>query len=190
MAKKLSWDKLPEAVSKILEILSSEDSEYSALPEIRKSITALERKVDYMITALSPDRPTMDAQTVRRILKIRPKELNELTESGILPYRTDGKKVLYFEDGIIKYFMGQPAWKAVAKPAVAESIPDSASSISDDQHLTIKGASGIVDRSTAAIYQLVSKDRIPFHRNGNNLYFIAGELRKWLVDNPPRKRKS
>ena len=60
MTKKLTFDALPAAVEKILEILSSEGSEHAALPELVQRIALIEKKIDYLQKTVSPDRPVMD----------------------------------------------------------------------------------------------------------------------------------
>lgn len=196
MAKKLSFNDLPSAVEKVLEILSSASSEHAALPELVMRMTQLEKKIEYLQLTISPDKPVMDMRTVCKVLKLKPKAVYELAESGILPSREQGRKTVFYEEGVLKFFATQPAWKA----AVTESKTVSTTDAVDDrvpEKITIEGrkridintASVILDRSTAAIYQLISNDRVPHHKDGSKVYFFSDELREWAKDNPPRKRR-
>ncbi len=167
MTKKLSFDALPAAVEKILEILTAEGSEHTALPELVQRMTLLEKKMDYLQKTVSPDRPVMDTQTVCRVLKLRPKAVSELATSGVLPSRTEGRRTLFYEDAVVKYFMTQPAWKeaTASKPAPArrsasesapaETNPGKAAPITREdmerQLVDINRASEILGRSPAAI---------------------------------------
>lgn len=184
MAKKLTFDKLPAAVEKILELLSSEGSEHTALPEMLRRMTLLESKIDYLQKSLSPERPMMDMQSVCKALKLRPKAVSELAASGVLPTRTEGRRTFFYEDGVVKYFMTQPVWKeAVAsKPAPAVPKVDA----EGRQRVDIHAASALIGRSKAAIYILTSKGRIPFHKEGKKVYFFTDELREWLKEHPAR----
>lgn len=194
MAKKVSFNDLPSAVEKILEILSSEESGHEALPALVQKIDLLEKKIDYLQRTVSPEKHVMDMQAVCRVLKIRPKAVKELADSGALPYRTEGRKTLFYEDGVVRYFMTQPLWgSAVSKPDPEKS--DTTGSGHDDiapdgrQRVDINGACEILDRSAAAIYQLTASRRIPFHKEGKKVYFYSDELREWSKNHPPLKRR-
>ncbi len=201
MTKKLSFDKLPEAVEKILAILTAENSGHTALPELVQRIMLLEKKVDHLEKTLSPDRPTMDKHTVLKTLKIRPKTLNELEMSGALPSHTEGRKSLYYEYDVVKLFMTQPAWKAAAESG-AESGADSKHPATTTRTSTVPieadgrrlvdiyGASEILGRTPGAIRQhLHISEDFPYHKDGRRLYFYSDELREWAKNHAPRKRR-
>jgi predicted DNA-binding transcriptional regulator AlpA len=206
MAKKLTFDKLPEAVQMILDILSSEDSEHTALPELIRRVALLEKKIDYLQRTLSPDRPVMDMPEVCRALKLRPKAVSELAMSGVLPSREQGKKTVFYEDGVVRYFMSGAAWKeaAASKPVSAREVhtrevppeSDSAETVSqaaapeNRRRIDINDASDILGRSTAAVYQLIQAKTVPYYKDGRKVYFFSDELREWAKHNPPRRRKS
>lgn len=200
MAKKLSFDKLPEAVQKILEILTSEESEHTALPELLQRMTLLEKKIDYLQRTVSPDRPVMEMQEVCRTLKLRPKAVNELAISGVLPFREQGKKTVFYEDGVVKYFMTGAAWReattvkttptklasseaTLIEPASTATMPEGR------QRIDINAASEILDRSPAAIYQLIKTKSVPHYKDGRKVYFFSDELLEWIKNHPARKRK-
>ncbi len=198
MAKKLSFDRLPEAVGKILEILTSEGSEHSALPQLVQRITLLEKKIDHLEKNLSPERATMDKPSVLKILKIRPKMLNELEMSGVLPSHTEGRRTLFYESDVVKFFMTLPAWKAAleSKPErepsgvdvpAREEAPRSVAT-EGRVRVDIHGASEILGRSTGAIRQLLSTG-LPYHKDGRWLYFYSDELREWGMNKKPRKSR-
>lgn len=198
MAKKLSFNDLPAAVEKILEILSSEGSEHSALSELPERITQLERKIEYLQIITSPDKPVMDMQTVCRVLKLKPKAVYELARQGVLPTREQGKKTVFYEEGVIKFYATQPAWKAAlaaAKPESASANPESNEQEPIDiptegrQRVDTNVAAVMLNRSVGAVYQLVSTNKIPFHKDGRSTYFYTDELREWAKDHPPLKRK-
>ncbi len=199
MAKKLSFDNLPEAMARVLEILSAEGSEHAVLPELVRRIALLEKKIDYLQQTLSPERPVMDMPTVCRVLKLRPKAVNELAMSGVLPGREQGRKTVFYEDGVLRYFMTTPAWKEAAAPksgsakaAGSKSGPDEAPVVllpEGRQRIGVQLARQILDRSPGAIYQLTSNDRIPYHKDGTKVYFYTDELREWVKTNPAHHRK-
>lgn len=207
MAKKVSFNDLPAAVGKILEILSSEESEYMALPELVQRVTVMEKRLDKIEQILSPNRPTMDKQTVMRVLKVRPKILSELENSGLLLSHSEGRRTFFYEDDVVRCFMSQSSWKNIleeaVKPVPVESaIPetqkseqaDSASNevvITDEGQLVdMDGAIRILDRTKLTIYKLTSQNKIPFTRKGNKLYFEVDKLEQWKANNSSRKRKS
>jgi hypothetical protein len=119
--------------------------------------------------------------------------------SGTLPSREQGKKRVFYEDGVVKYFMTQPAWKEAAaspKPVAAKLV--ASTEASDDSsainaeitgRIDINVAGTIVDRNPGAIYQLIKTNVIPFHKDGRKVYFIAEELREWAKAHPARKRR-
>ena len=187
--KKLTFDQLPAAVGKILEILESPDNSASAIPDLFKRITLLENKIDYLQRSVSPDSAMLDKQTVLRILKIRPSALNELVESGVLPTRKDGRSTLFYEDAVVRYFMIGPKWTAAVSETTPAEVDAEALAIDGNQRVDIGVAATITGRSKAAIYQLTSAKVIPFHKDGAKVYFIAGELQEWSKTHPPRKRK-
>ncbi len=190
MAKKLTFDKLPDAVGKILEILNSEGSEHTALPELIERMTLLEKKFDYLQKSLSPEKSMMDMQSVCKALKLRPKAVSELAAAGVLPSRTEGRRTLFYEDAVVKYFMTQPAWNAAAaKSASAESTPG-AIDAEGRRRVDIHTASELVGRSKAAVYILTSKGKIPFHKDGKKVYFYTDELREWLKSHPAKGRRA
>ncbi len=202
MKKKLTFDALPAAVEKILEILNSGTSEHTALPELIQRITLLDKKIDYLQKSLSPDRPMMDTQSVCRVLKLRPKAVSELAASGVLPTRTEGRRTLFYEDAVVKYFMTQPAWNAPApaKRAYRKSTATDDAAVEpisapvaveagDRQRIDIAAASEILGRSLGAVYQLTGSKKVPFHKEGSKVYFYTDELREWAQNHPPRPRK-
>lgn len=206
MAKKLSFDALPAAVEKILEILTAEGTEYTALPELLQRLALLEKKIDYLQRTLSPDKPVMDMQEVCRVLKLRPKAVSELAMAGILSSREQGKKRVFDEEGVLRYFTTQGPWKEAmatkplpaAKPASPEPIsPEVAfdepvSTTEERRRIYIDAACEILNRSAAAIYQLIKTRSVPYYKDGRKVYFFTDELREWVKYHParPRRRKS
>ncbi|MDR2882359.1 MAG: hypothetical protein LBU98_01050 [Alistipes sp.] len=196
MTKKLSFDRLPEAVGKILEILTAEGSEHSALPEIVQRIALIEKKIDHLEKSISPDRAAMDKHTVLKVLKMRPRMLNELEMSGVLPSYTEGRRTLFYESDVVKFYMTQPAWKAAleSKPerekADTATSPEAAEPVAAEgrQRVDINGASEILGRTTGAIRQLLSTG-LPYHKDGRWLYFYSDELREWGANHKPRKKR-
>lgn len=202
MAKKLSFERLPEAVGKILEILTSEGSEHSALPEIVQRIALIEKKIDHLEKSLSPERATMDKHTVLKVLKIRPKLLSELEMSGELPSHSEGRRTLFYESDVVKFYMTMPAWKAALESTAEreksaatpepESKPEQEAPepIAEEgrQRVDINGASRILGRTTGAIRQLLSTG-LPYHKDGRWLYFFSDELREWGASHKPRKKR-
>ncbi len=199
MAKKLSFDKLPEAVEKILGILTSEGSEHTALPELLERVALLEKKLDYLQRTVSPDKPVMDMNEVCRALKLRPKAVSELAMSGVLPSREQGKKTVFYEEGVVKYFMTQGPWKeaTASKAAPVNSSPAEAGSgevappaTEGRQRIDINAAGEILDRSLGAVYQLIQAKAVPYYKDGRKVYFFSDELREWSKDHPARKRRA
>jgi regulator of replication initiation timing len=200
MAKKVTFDNLPAMVEKLLEILTAEGSEHQALPEIVQRVKRLEMQNDSLERLLSPDRRTMDKPTVCRVLKLRPKQLAELEQAGLLLSHAEGRRTYYYEDDVVRCFMNQSAWKnaleAATKPEpvqVAEPDADVVEQPANAAELTgridMKAACVIVNRNPAAIYQLVKTKSIPHHKEGRNLYFDAEKLREWVKTHPARKYK-
>lgn len=201
MAKKLSFDKLPEAVEKILEILGSEESEHTLLPELVKEVRQLRYQYDNLERLLSPNRRTMDKQTVFRLLKLRPRQLSELEKDGVLLSHKEGNKTVYYEDDVMRCFANQPLWKnaleAVSKPEKNDSAETQTQGLEVHEQSTniaglrgridIKAACLIVDRNPGAIYQLIKTKVIPNHKEGRSVYFIAEELKDWAKTHPARK---
>jgi hypothetical protein len=198
MAKKLTFDKLPDAVEKILAVLTSEESEHTILPEILQRVALLEKKIDYLQRTVSPDKPTMDMPEVCRVLKLRPKAVSELAMSGVLPSREQGKKTVFYEEGVVKYFMTQPLWKeaTAARLSAANSLPSDAAPAGAEvapegrQRIDINAASEILNRSLGAIYQLIRTKSVPSYKDGRKVYFFSDELREWAREHAPRRRRS
>jgi excisionase family DNA binding protein len=46
--------------------------------------------------------------------------------------------------------------------------------------LTLRETAIFLNKSEPTIYRLVSKRLIPFHKQGNKLYFIESELLEWV----------
>jgi excisionase family DNA binding protein len=199
MAKKLTFDKLPEAVARILEILSSEGSEQTLLPELLARMTRLEKKVEHLQLLVSPDKPVLDMQAVCKVLKLRPKAVSDLADRGALPSRTHGGKTVFYEEGVLKYFATQPAWTAAVaadtpatatrpsaiEPSVDEPIFEGPAkalvSAEGRQRVDINVASRILGRSVGAVYQLTSNNKVPFHKDGSKVYFHTDELQEWAL---------
>lgn len=200
MAGKISFDNLPAAVEKILQILTAEGSEHTALPELLQRVALLEKKIDYLQRTMSPDRPVMDMKQVCRALKLRPKAVSELAMSGVLPSREHGKKTVFYEDGVVRCFMTGAAWKeaTAAKPVSPKSAsPEAGSDRSEPaatayegrQRIDVNAAAEITDRSAAAVYQFITSKSIPYHKDGRKVYFFSDELREWVKTHPARKRR-
>lgn len=217
MPKKITFDDVPATLDAVLNILTSGTSGHTLLPELLQRVTLIEKKIDQLQRSLSPERPTMDMHRVCRVLKLRPKAVNELVLAGTLPSISNGRKTLIYEDGVMRYFMNLPAWKealeneteppkgrrgrpprvrpaemdeAVAANAEgAEGADGMEGAVHEDKHrrLDIKAASAMLGRSDAAVRQLLSK--IPYHREGRKLYFFADEITEWAKHNRPRPRK-
>jgi hypothetical protein len=196
MSKKISFDNLPAAVGKILEILASEGSEHTALPELVQRIALLEKKIDRLEKMLSPDRPVMDMASVCRVLKLRPKAVNNLATSGVLPSHVEGRKTFFYEADVVKFHMNQPAWKEAMAAASVETEVEAESQEpatkmdipAEGRHrVDIHAAGVILERKPGAVRQLLSK--IPHHKDGRRVYFYTDELRDWAKTNRPLKRK-
>jgi hypothetical protein len=121
--------------------------------------------------------------------------------SGVLPSREQGKKTVFYEEGVVKYFMTQGPWKEASaakgipsKNAPAESDPDATESpaapTESGQRVDINAASVILNRTTAAIYQLTQAKAVPYYKEGRKVYFMADELKEWVKTHPARKRRS
>jgi len=215
MAKKITFDDVPAALDAVLKILTAENSEHSLLPTLLQRVTLIEKKIDHLQRRLSPERPTMDMHQVCRVLKLRPKAVNELVLSGALPSVNNGRKMVMYEDGVVRYFMNMPAWKEVdeavveppkgrrgrppkvrhveaevvagVEPVVEEGAENDAN-LDKHRRLDINAASVILGRSTAAVRQQLSK--MPYHRDGRSIYFFADEITEWAKHNRPRPRKA
>jgi len=214
MTKKISFDTMPSALEKILNILNSEGSEHTVLPELAERVALLEKKIDYLQKTVSPERPTMDMQEVCRVLKLRPKAVNQLAMAGLLPSTDKGRKIRFYEEGVVRYFMTLPAWKeAAAAPKHAAPATDDADNdgpaeevtaapttrkyvrqkavlapVDGRQRVDVNGASRILDRSKAAVRQKLSSG-LPHHKDGRNVYFFVDELVEWAKNNRPRPRR-
>ena len=200
MAKKVSFDNLPAAVEKILEILTAEGSDRTALPELIQRVTITEKRLDKIEQILSGERATMDKKTVLRVLKIRPRLLGELEFSGVLLSHTEGRRTFYYEEDVVRCFMNQSAWKAAIDEASREKFAEPAtgtagavgseSAPADDRRLIdIDDAAEMSGRTKLTVYKLTSTNKIPFIRSGRKLLFETEALRKWMADNTPRKRR-
>jgi excisionase family DNA binding protein len=51
-----------------------------------------------------------------------------------------------------------------------------------DSILSAEEAAKFTKRSLATIYRQVSNREIPYHKNGNRLYFFKSELIEWITD--------
>ncbi len=201
MTKKVSFDNLPKAVEKILEILMAEGSDHTALPELLQRVAITEKRLDKIEQLLSPDEPRMDKTTVLRLLKIRPKVLSELEVRGVLISHTEGHRKFYYERDVVRCYMNQNAWKAAieeaSKPTAIESAPDKpqpaepapAPAPAENGFIDIDAAAAMIGRTKLTIYKLTSKDKIPFIRQGRKLLFEVEALEKWKENNTTRKRK-
>ena len=187
--KKIGFDQLPAAVGRILEILENPNNSAAAIPELIQRIVQLENKLDYLQKAVSPESAMMDKESVIRALKIRPAALNELVLSGVLPARKDGRRTLFYEDAVVKYFMTGPKWTAAMSEAAPVEVDAESPALDGKQRVNVSTAAKITGRSKAAVYQLMSSNRIPSYREGKKIYFIAGELQEWTKTHLPRKRK-
>ncbi len=203
MAKKLSFDNLPSAVEKILDILSSDSSEYTALPELAERITLLEKKIDYLQRTVTPDRPVMDMHEVCRALKLRPKAVSELARTGVLISREQGRKTVYYEDSVVKCFMSGAAWKETASPQpqpqpqparrdrsdIPAAVTVEPAGTDERKRVDVNAAVEITNRNPAAIYQLIKNGKIPYYKDGRSVFFLPDELREWAEAHPARKYK-
>ena len=198
MAKTASFDNLPKMVEKILEILTAEGSDHNALPEIIQRITVIEKRLDKFEQMLSPNRAKMDKKAVLSVLNITPKILRKLEHSGLLLSHSEGRRIFYYEDDVVRCFMNQSALKAavegVPKTISIEPVLDkpepveSGSNPSNDGLLDIEAAATMIGRTKLTIYKLTSQSKIPFIRQGRKLLFEVEALEKWMHDNTPRKR--
>lgn len=199
MTKKLSFDKLPEALEKFFETLTADDSERTWLPELFGRLALLEKKIDHLQRTLSPDKPVMDMTEVCRVLKLRPKAVNELAMSGALPSCKQGNKTLFYEEDVAKYFMTRGSYRKEgsqsdsAEPGFPQDVPVGKYSAElatrVGQRVNIHAASEIIGRNPPAIYQLITTKGIPYYKDGRTVYFLADELQEWLKTNPPRKHR-
>jgi len=124
MAKKLTFDELPVAVEKILDILSNPDNSHTALPEILRRVAVIEKKVNSLQETLSPKHPTMDVQSVCRLLRIRPRVAYTLADSGAILSRIEGRKTLFYKDDVYRYFVETSTQSLQATAATSGSISD------------------------------------------------------------------
>jgi excisionase family DNA binding protein len=184
-------------------------------PEMANQFAILRKRLDNIEKLISPDRPTLDKQTVLRLLKIRPKQLGELEVAGILMSHIEGNKTIYYEDDVMRCYAKQSPWKnaleEASRPANGESIepagpvesketakseveptePDapemSLSVMEATGRIDINVACEIVGRNPGAIYQLIKTNVIPSYKDGRKVYFNAEELKEWVKTHPPRK---
>lgn len=206
MAKKISFNDLPSAVEKILEILMAEGSDHTALPELVQRVAVMEKRLDKIEQILSPDRPVMDQHTTMRVLKIRPKILHDMENSGILLSHTEGRRKFFYEDDVIRCFINQSLWKnaleEAAKPAPVEliaseianseqtdTVSNEPDTINEVRLVNIDVAAELLGKKKLTIYKLTSRNKIPFIRKGNKLYFEVEKLEQWKTENSSRRRK-
>ena len=76
------------------------------------------------------------------------------------------------------------------EPEPASAVSDEPVSKEDVHLIDIDAAAAMIGRSKYAVYNLTSKDRIPFMRKGNKLLFDVEVLEKWMADNSSGKGKS
>jgi excisionase family DNA binding protein len=199
MAKNVSFDNLPKTVEKILDILTAEGSDHTALPELLHRVTVTERRLDKIEQLLSPDEAKMDKYTVLRLLKIRPKMLSEMELSGVLVSHSEGRRTFYYERDVVLCFMNQSSWKAAieeaSKPGPVESAPDKPQPVESeptpatDGLIDIDAAAEIIGKSKWTIYKLIKDDALPHIRKGRGFLFDAEKLKLWLEENSFRRRE-
>jgi excisionase family DNA binding protein len=203
MAKKMTFEELPGAVGEILDILQSGGTGNQVSPETAKRLVIIEKKIDNLEKRLFPDRKTMNRQAVCRVLKLRPKQLIELENSGVLVSHMEGNKAVYYEDDVMRCY-AKNNWRAVLEAAAnpelaksdesesAESMSPSKESVSteDWQFIDIDAAAEMVGKKKTTIYKLTSQNKMPFIKRGSKLLFDIEALREWLTGNSSRKRKS
>lgn len=136
-------------------------------------------------------------QTACRVLKLKPKAVYKLAVSGVLPSREQGRKTLFYEEGVIKYYATQPAWKAaVAEPKSKYLTLEADDSIlmnnptEERQRIDIHTASKILGRSIGAVYQQIAYSDLPHYKEGRKIHFYTDELLEWAKNHPPLKRKA
>lgn len=212
MVKKASFDNLPAMVGRVLEILTAEGAEQTATPEILQRVKLLERRLDNIERLLSPERPVITREKVLRILKIRPRQLVELENTGALISHREGRGTVFYEDDVVRFNL-QNGWRAVleeaeqstpatsGEPATDETDTAVPAALAADEpapteattavtgRIDIKAACEITGRTPAAIYQLNKTKGIPCYKDGQNIYFIAEELREWVKTHPARHYK-
>ena len=199
MAKKVSFDNLPKAVEKILEILTAEGSDHNALPELIQRIMVIEKRLDKFEQMLSPNRATMDKKAVLGVLNITPKILRKLEHSGLLLSHSEGRRTFYYEDDVVRCHMNQSALKAAveATPQAVSIEPgsdkpeivESESNHANDGLVDIEGAATMIGLSKLTVYKLKSTGNLPFVKQGRKLLFEVVALKKWMEDNLSGRRK-
>ncbi len=203
---------MPEVIGQIFEMLQSTGIGGEMSPEMANQFAILKKRLDHIEKLISPDRKTLDKQTVLRLLKVRPKQLIELEVSGILMPHTEGTRTVYYEDDVMRCYAKQFQWRnaleEASKPTNVEpaeslesveptkptvDIPEletpevSASVAEATGRIDINIACEIVGRNPGAIYQLRKENVIPSYKDGKTVYFIAEELKEWVKTHPPRK---
>lgn len=199
MAKKISFDNLPSAVEKIVELLTAEGTDHTALPELAQRMTLLEKRCANIERLLSPDRPLMDKQTVMRVLKVRPKVLVELENEGLLISHSEGRRSVYYEDDVVRFYMST-GWRALVEAAskteralatesTPKALPDEPATATDGQLVDIDAAVELVGLTKLTLYKLTSNKKIPFVKQGSKNLFDPVALKEWMESRTSRKRK-
>jgi hypothetical protein len=199
MAKKTSFDSLPERGEEILERLMSGKTGHAASPDDDRRLAIIEKRVENIERLLSSDRPTMDKHEVLRALKIKPAMLARMEAAGELISHKEGRKTVFYEDDVVKTFM-RSTWKKVREPesepepkparAKRASVEPAPMDIPAEGHhrVGIREAVVILDRKAGAIRQHMTSG-LPYHKDGRRVYFYTDELREWSKTHPPLKRK-
>ncbi len=215
--KKVTHNNVPEVIGQIFDMLQSAGIGGQMSPEMANQFAILKKRLDNIEKLISPDRKTLDKQTVLRLLKVRPKQLIELEVSGVLMPHTEGNRTVYYEDDVMRCYAKQFQWRnaieEATKPAEVEpvepaeptdstepaksevekqepEIPEMSQSVMESTgRIDINVACEIVGRNPAAIYQLRQSKTIPSYKDGRNVYFDAEELKEWVKTHPPCPRK-
>lgn len=190
--KKVTFDNLPTIVQQILETISVDKAGDSASPELSQQVARLEKRMENLERILSPERPTMNKQTVLKVLKLRAKALAELEAKGTLLSHKDGRSTVFYEDDVVKFYINQSSWKA-AKAAAVEVAADEvdAPEIAPEirQRIGIDEAAKLLDKAKGTMYHLTSSGKIPHHKEGRIVYFYTDELREWQKEYKGKKRR-
>ena len=191
--KKVTFDNLPAIVQRIFDIISVDKAGDSASPELAKQVARLEKRLENLERLLSPERPTMNKQTVLKVLKLRAKALAELEAKGTLLSHKDGRSTVFYEDDVVKFYINQSSWKATKVAAVevaADEVdaPEIAPEIR--QRIDIDQAAKLLGKAKGTVYHLTSSGKIPHHKEGSKVYFYTDELREWQKGYKGKKRRS
>jgi excisionase family DNA binding protein len=54
----------------------------------------------------------------------------------------------------------------------------------DEGYLTVKQAAEFLKIVTGSLYNLISKNKVPFHKSGKKVLFKKSELTAWLAKGP------